>query len=174
MSSAIPPTENIYSPPAAELKPNQLKLPPYELATRLSRLAAIIIDTIVGLVVNLPFWQMTNYFDGILSGHQPPLSILIGGVVYGVAAYLLVHGYLLKKYGQTIGKRVMGIYIANIETHEKASLMDILLKRFFPVAVINIIPIVGPYLGLIDALFIFRKDQRCVHDHIANTHVLKK
>jgi hypothetical protein len=31
---------------------------------------------------------------------------------------------------------------------------------------------VGTFLVLVDVLFIFRKDRRCVHDHIAGTRVV--
>jgi hypothetical protein len=32
---------------------------------------------------------------------------------------------------------------------------------------------VGGVLSMIDSLAIFRKDQRCIHDHVAQTQVVK-
>jgi uncharacterized RDD family membrane protein YckC len=39
--------------------------------------------------------------------------------------------------------------------------------------IIGAIPYLGGIYGLVDALFIFRDDRRCVHDHIAGTRVVK-
>jgi uncharacterized RDD family membrane protein YckC len=36
-----------------------------------------------------------------------------------------------------------------------------------------LLPTVGPFAGLIDVLFIFLKDRRCLHDHIAGTVVVR-
>jgi uncharacterized RDD family membrane protein YckC len=30
-----------------------------------------------------------------------------------------------------------------------------------------------PFYGLVDVLFIFREDKRCIHDLIAGTHVVQ-
>lgn len=39
-------------------------------------------------------------------------------------------------------------------------------------AVISAIPLAGAAFGLVDILFIFRADRRCIHDLIAGTHVV--
>jgi uncharacterized RDD family membrane protein YckC len=50
----------------------------------------------------------------------------------------------------------------------------LILKRYLPISVVSVIPVVGPLLTLIDILFIFRSDRRCVHDLIADTQVLEE
>ncbi len=45
--------------------------------------------------------------------------------------------------------------------------------RYLPWWAASIVPFVGGLFALIDALFIFRKDHRCIHDHIAGTKVVQ-
>jgi hypothetical protein len=49
----------------------------------------------------------------------------------------------------------------------------LLLKRYLPVQVVGSIPVLGMFASLVDVLFIFRDDRRCVHDLIAGTQVTK-
>jgi hypothetical protein len=37
---------------------------------------------------------------------------------------------------------------------------------------IGLVPIIGPIYSIVDVLFIFRDDRRCIHDHIAGTRVV--
>ena len=47
------------------------------------------------------------------------------------------------------------------------------LLRGFVVGLLDNIPIIGPLVSLVDPLLIFRDDQRCLHDHIADTIVVR-
>jgi len=38
---------------------------------------------------------------------------------------------------------------------------------------VSLIPYAGSFVALLDVLFIFRRDQRCIHDHLAGTVVVK-
>ena len=82
-----------------------------------------------------------------------------------------MHGYLLKKYGQTIGKKLLGISIVTLDG-EKPEFWPLILKRYLPLGLVSYTPVVGRFLPTIDALFIFGKDKRCVHDFIAGTMVV--
>ncbi len=44
--------------------------------------------------------------------------------------------------------------------------------RYLPVWLVSVIPVIQLF-GMIDALFIFRRDRRCVHDLIAGTKVVR-
>lgn len=54
----------------------------------------------------------------------------------------------------------------------RQGLSKILLARQLPVQVMSVLPGVGGLLAILDVLFIFRKDQRCLHDLIAKTRVI--
>ncbi len=89
----------------------------------------------------------------------------------GIPAFLLMHGYLLHQDGQTLGKRLLGMRIVGLDGR-RVSLGHLILKRYVPIWLIAIIPWVGNWLVMIDSLFIFRGDKRCVHDLIAETKVV--
>lgn len=169
---SAPPSDNPYQPPNANIISDQPQLP-YERAGRGTKLLAALIDAFIGIVCSLPLWLLVDDFRNIFSGQQPSIMTLALGMVYGLVWFILVHGYYLNKYGQTVGKRILGVYIAKHDSTHKADIKDILIKRVLPVTVAALIPVVGNFLSLIDALFIFRADRRCIHDHIASTHVLK-
>ena len=143
------------------------------LASRMRRLGAALIDAIVGIIGSLPFWFATGMLEHITSGQTLPFALIAGSIVYGIIMLFVIHGYLLNKYGQTVGKFLLGIYIADFGTQQKATMLTIIFKRMLPVSIASAIPIIGSFLVLIDTLMIFRSDRRCLHDLIAHTQVLK-
>ncbi|MGR5361786.1 RDD family protein [Vibrio mediterranei] len=132
------------------------------LASRWSRFWAAFIDGLVMIVAYLPivfveqlervFYQSNNYFLDIL---------------YFAMCYLVLNGYLLHKYGQTIGKNVFEISIVGID-NQRMGFKEIVFKRWCPTLLMALVPL----LPLIDILFIFRKDRRCLHDLIAKSKVI--
>ena len=48
-----------------------------------------------------------------------------------------------------------------------------MLLRYLPTSAVSLIPYAGSFVALLDVLFIFRRDQRCIHDHLAGTVVVK-
>ena len=45
--------------------------------------------------------------------------------------------------------------------------------RYFVFGVAGQLPVIGQIVSLINVLFVYRKDKRCVHDHLAGTIVIK-
>lgn len=153
-------------------------------ATRLSRLAAYLID----MLILAPFtafyawgaFKILTFFERIalLMDDDMPLYVYmiisLGGMCFNWTIYVAVNAFWLNKYGQTIGKRVMKIYIADVNnTEEKAEFIDILLKRIGFIAVIPLIPVIGGLIALIDYLMVFTTDKRCLHDMAAKTKVMR-
>jgi uncharacterized RDD family membrane protein YckC len=103
-------------------------------------------------------------------GDVPVLLVLV--IVVGGLGLLIYNLYLLGKDGQSIGKKAMGIRIVRV-SGEQATLGRLVLLRYFAPQLIGAIPIVGALFGLADTLFIFREDRRCIHDHFADTVVVK-
>ena len=148
-----------------------------KLAPRGLRLIAISIDAaIVLLLCTFAFRFLyrsffTFDFRRIISLDTDYL-LLINFIAVGSSCliYFLINGYSLHKSGQTIGKKIIGIKI----TDEKGGvppLSKTYLIRFFIPAIIASLPVFGYLLWFIDALFIFTKNKKCLHDHIAETQV---
>ena len=90
----------------------------------------------------------------------------------GFVAFLVVNGYLLATRGQTVGKLAAGTRIVSVADNKILPFHKVILLRYLPVWVIAYVPLIGPILGLVNPLFIFREDRRCLHDHIAGTRVI--
>jgi uncharacterized RDD family membrane protein YckC len=161
---------NPYAPPLAEVRDP----PPVfsvELASRASRLGASILDTIVSALLTLPPLFLTGYFQRAMAGEIPLLEQL-GATVVSFALFGAANGYLMATAGQTVGKRLVGIRVVDVATSGVPTLMRQLGLRYGVMWFVAQIPGIGILLSLIDALFIFRSDRRCVHDLIARTKVV--
>jgi uncharacterized RDD family membrane protein YckC len=163
-----------YRPPKAEVMENPAGdgADSIELASRWSRLFAVLIDGVIGILVAIPFWAFSGAWDYVTSGQQLPYHYALLGGVYGFVGFLLVHYYFLNNRGQTVGKRIIGIKIVDLENNLTGA-NPLIVKRYLPISAVGLIPIVGSLLLLVDALFIFRKDRRCIHDLIAGTRVVR-
>lgn len=136
-------------------------------ATKFDRLMAAIIDGVIELIVLVPIFYYVG-FDGV---KQPSLSLLGVIFIYGIFTTLVLHGYLLYYYGQTIGKNYMSIRIENLDG-TKASVATIYFKRMLPMQLLGLISSFGQFIsGIVDPLFIFGKQRRCAHDYLAKTKV---
>lgn len=139
------------------------------LARRWKRFIALLIDGVILLVINLPIM----YGTGILrQGYKMTLGQHAAYFVVGLLIYLAVNGYLLVKQGQTVGKKLVGVRIVDSSSERLVSFGRVFGIRYFLPALIIQIPIVGTLFSLVDSLFIFRKDKRCIHDLMAGTKVV--
>lgn len=91
--------------------------------------------------------------------------------LFPVIAFFPLHGYLLSRYGQTIGKRIVGIAIVTMD-NRVPPFFQLITQRYLPQWVVGYIPLLGALLRLVDILAIFRPDRRCIHDHLAKTKVI--
>lgn len=168
--------KNIYSPPDADpgspVKTGEA-VSDINLASRRARLWASVIDvTLIVMFFAVVFYGTTYWNMAInqdLSLNEQLLSLFLGFAVYPG-----FNGYLLHKRGQTVGKWVLGIKIVSIESSGVLRLWKVFFARYVPQVLVALIPIAGRFLILINDLFIFRKDKRCVYDLIAGTKVIKE
>lgn len=160
-------TDNPYRAPAASLDALQAQQG-IELAGRMERLGAAFIDGMISIVLVLPVMYLVGYFD------HPSESFLatLGMQAASLALYFLVNGYFLKQTGQTLGKKMLGIKITDMHNNVPP-LLRILTLRYLPWSAIAAVPVVGLFIPMIESLFIFRADRRCLHDLIAGTRVVK-
>jgi len=136
-------------------------------ASRKDRWWAAVIDMVLQILASLPF----IWFIGLEAFKNPTPQLALANSANALLVYLVLHGYLLHKYGQTIGKAEYGMRIEMLNG-EKASFQHIILWRYLPILVLSFVPLIGQLIvGLINPLLIFRQDRRCLHDHIAGTQV---
>jgi uncharacterized RDD family membrane protein YckC len=145
-----------------------------ELADRGLRLGAYLLD---GLVVGAPIMLLA--FGAALfapRGGDEPNPLMLGGL--GLLMFAFIIGVLavnlvwLHRYGQTIAKRWLKIRIVRTDGSH-CSLLRIIFARVVPISLLGAIPLLGWIFTLVDALLIFREDHRCLHDHFADTIVVK-
>ena len=147
-----------------------------ELAGRGTRLAAWFIDVLtwlgpivfVGMIaaILVPTFAETMNNEDWVFGIMGFLALTVILVVVGINMTLLY------RHGQTIGKRVMKIKILRVDG-SRCALSRIIFARWLPMAVLGRIPFIGLLITVLDYLFIFRDDYRCLHDLIADTIVVK-
>ncbi|HEY0721443.1 MAG TPA: RDD family protein [Gammaproteobacteria bacterium] len=159
-----------YQPPKSDLSLPTESVS--ELATLGGRFVAALIDGVISMVMVVPLMYLMGLFDYAGQGEEPPFLLMLASSVISFALFATVHLVLLKKHGQTIGKRVMKIRIVDMNG-VKPDLATLLFKRYLPVNAVGLIPMLGQFLPLADVLFIFRRDRRCVHDLIAGTQVVR-
>lgn len=152
---------NPYAAPKARAEqPNSLD-GERPLATRISRLLAVLIDSFIPLPLMLPaiFFMESSR----------EVSIGIIGLV-GLA-FFIIQVVLICKQSQTVGKALMKIRVDEYGTDHRAGPAKYLLLRIFVVGIIGGIPLVGLLFSIVNPFFIFGREQRCLHDYIAGTVV---
>jgi uncharacterized RDD family membrane protein YckC len=164
--------DNRYAPPRATVSDTAPEDGERELAGRGTRLGAAIIDGIILGLIIWPYAMTTDYWTRATQG-QIEMSDLLQLSLVSLIGFLVLHGYLLHKHGQTIGKRLLGIRIVSASDGQIVSLGTIFGLRYVPIQIAGIVPVIGNVLPLLDVLFIFREDRRCLHDFIAGTKVVK-
>ena len=144
----------------------------FDLASRGSRLLAAILDSILATLFMAPAVIALGVFDGFPNIEPVSRTLQLQLAVAGFAGYLLLHSYLLYTQSQTVGKWLVGVRIVGLDG-SRASFGVIVGLRVLPVSIASQIPLIGQLLTLIDVLFIFGADRRCLHDRIAETVVVR-
>lgn len=181
--------ENPYAPPTSELVPEVFVGTAEIAASRMKRLGAVLLDfTILSVlylatILLIDIANGTNIFEEVFI--SPPeeefrwfeINLLKGGYYIGLAidaaVFFLINGYLLAKRGQSIGKVVVDIAIVNVDTHRILPIGRLMMLRFAPIYMIQAFMAFAHLLVfIVDALFVFRRDRRTLHDMIAGTTVI--
>jgi uncharacterized RDD family membrane protein YckC len=172
-----------------------MEMPAFVPAERGTRLLARVIDWVLEFVCAIPGGiilgeEFLKLVVTVGQGGEPDFSQVdlhrlgLGAFVFGVCwlTLLAIQVWMLSTRGQSIGKRITGIRIIRLQNGEKPGFVYGWLMREFLITIIGfmaaVIPIIGPILlrpafHLVDWCMIFRDDQRCLHDLMAGTRVVR-
>ncbi|WP_395716986.1 RDD family protein [Prosthecobacter sp.] len=165
---------NPYTAPQANIVTPAM-MPRLKLASRGARLGAAIIDTLIvmfAIAVPVVIGVMLMGQAEKSGGDDVPVAAISFFVLAGVVmlGLLVWNAVWLTKYGQTIAKRMLKIRVVSFPDGQNAGFVKAFLLRAVVNAIINQFV---PLYGIVDACFIFREDQRCLHDLIADTTVVE-
>jgi len=178
-------TQNPFAPPRALVE--QLNAPEEMVtATRLSRFLAVLIDGspffVGGVIAALLIPGMFSS-GGHTFGAATMNAIGLLGLAFGIVClgWLVWNIVLLYRYGQTVGKKVLGIRVVRMDGSRVAFARFFFLRWLGTVVVTWIISaillaihlrLLSQFAGLVDGLVIFGAARRCLHDYIADTKVV--
>jgi len=135
------------------------------------RFAATCIDISIMMVCLVPIVQSMGLVELVEKQQAIPVDAQIKLIIFQLMMFFVLHGFLLQQYGQTIGKRIIGIAIVTLD-NQKPAFLPLILQRYVSQWLMGMVPVLGVLLRLADILFVFRDDRRCIHDWIAKTKVI--
>tara|TARA_Y100001934_G_scaffold283370_1_gene402558 strand:+ start:143 stop:649 length:507 start_codon:yes stop_codon:yes gene_type:complete len=156
------------------------------LAGRIRRLLATAIDMVLVPSLTLIVMMATDVVEDAEDWANPWWVLVLR--VFGVAvlSYLILNGYTLMRRGQTLGKLLLGIAIvpaaavgsSAAELHPVPLWKLIFIRAlFFPLLFLLVVAVVIPWVALIpvlDQIFAFARNRRCLHDYAAGTAVVRR
>lgn len=155
---------NPYQPPRADFQTGVPALgEDLPLAEPSTRLWATFIDGLISLPIFL-FWVF-----GTMGADGNQAAVYVVTALAGAAGLALVIAqlYLMSTRGQTLGKKWLGIKMVDLHGQNPGFVRAVVLR-----SVVNGLLGFVPLYSLVDVLFIFRQDRRCVHDLLAGTKVV--
>ena len=144
-----------------------------ELASRSKRLIGALVDACISIIVTFPVMMAMGVIQQLRDGQAVTVPQAVFFFFFGLVVFLLIHGYFLAKYGQTVGKRLIGTCIVSYADGQILPLGKVVGLRYLSIAIIGQIPFIGALFALVDILFIFGQERRCIHDLIAGTKVIR-
>ena len=164
-----PPSEgpNPYAPPVQQDEWNTAgTFDDAVLASRGRRFLGNILDSLVYVVAFVPafFIGMAGGSDDFTGGAAIAMGVLMTAVV-------IVQAVLVATTGQSIAKKLLGMRIVQLDGSPIGFVRGVLV-RSWALAAITQIPVVGGIIALVDALYIFGAEQRCLHDVMAGSKVV--
>jgi len=165
---SAPASDNPYQSPSVPTPPIPRASPSlrYELAPRSTRFFGAILDTLITLAGGIPggILMFATIENNEEMGAVGMLAALAGMLVVGIINWVMI-----SQSGQSIAKRIMRMRIIVRDTGELPGFVRGVLLRVWLPALINQ---ACNLFSLIDALWIFGDERRCLHDLIAGTVVV--
>lgn len=171
MSAAEGAEFNPYQAPESSRVARREPNSPRRLAGRVERLLASILDTLLYFPAFL--WLALGNAAAFLTDDETVVPDDRGAI--GILLFLLftlfvlaLQAFLLTTRGWTVGKRVLKLRIESVHGGSLGFLQLVVLRTLLPAA----FGFCCGLFSLIDALFIFGEERRCLHDLLAGTVVV--
>ncbi|MEZ4814755.1 MAG: RDD family protein [Bdellovibrionota bacterium] len=148
--------------------------PTYRLANFKERLGAYAVDFLIIFALGMPFTSLVSVAEFLYSkmtlnpmAHYEAVFALLRALV-GVAVVFLYVGYFYKKRSTTLGKSLFNLKVIHLPYGECPNYKTAFLRDVFGRMLSGLAFMVG-YL-----MVLFKEDRRALHDHLADTVVLKQ
>lgn len=183
-----------YSPPGSDVNAGvPVGVQGAEPAGRGTRLTAVTLDGLLISVPLVPLLAVGTYFgvrtqlevaragmgqklseaSSLGTSEWTVLLAVAAGIGFlGALAIAIYQWTLIARTGQSLGKKWTSIRIERIDGGPITFGTGVVLRNWVP-KVMGAFPYLGALFSLIDCLFIFRQDRRCLHDLIAGTRVVR-
>ena len=166
----VPTSENPYEAPQAAVRDVGTRTGRQRLAGRGIRLGAHLLDSIFYVPLMIPAIM------GMVAEQEDPGVLFFGGIGLSAVltiAFLMYQGMLVAQNGWTLGKKICKIRVVRLDGSDAGLARIFWMRNVVGIFLIGMIPVVGSFYGLIDPLFIFGDERRCLHDMIADTKVIE-
>ena len=179
---------NPFAPPATDIEaagaPSSVDAATVNLATRWQRFGGAFVDGLIIGVATAPAYLgvAEGTFAKTATGTKGSALLLFSmtgmwGLIAGalLLAVGIVNWTLLASRGQSLGKIAAGTRVVMLDG-SRAPFTKVVVLRTWIFQFLPYIPglnSLAGLVGLIDVLFIFRADRRCLHDQLAGTKVVR-
>jgi len=162
---------NPYRAPESEGAVRREPSPRRHLAGRVERLLAAILDSL--LYVPAFLWLLMGNAAAFLSDsvtYQLDRAGTLGILLFiaTCVGIFSLQSFLLTAHGWTLGKRVLKLRVVTVDGQRVGFVQVVLLRSLIP----GLAAFCCGLFSLIDALFIFGDERRCLHDLLAGTIVV--
>ena len=140
-----------------------------DLAGRGARFGAQMIDGVVFFFSIMVIILLFTFV--LLALGKNSAAAVVGTIIYFASIFLfptLYEGFMLARFGQTLGKMAVGIQVVHSDGQKLTTAGA--WKRCGSRILMAFVPL----LGLIDILYIFGERRTCLHDRAASTAVVNK
>jgi len=139
------------------------------LATLGQRLGGSMLDSLFLVLACLPGFLIAVIIDSKFKDGGA-LHMALAGV--GLLILFIYQTVIISNSGQSLAKRLLKTKIVRLDGSAAGFVHGVLLRTWV-VGMLGAIPFLGSFIGILDAVLIFREDRRTLHDHIAGTNVIQ-
>ena len=153
-----------------------IELPP-EISKQLTglgdRFLAVLIDTLIWLFPFIFVFVSLIVYAFEIGWAMWFAAAMVLLTISSFIVILVFHIILVIKRSQSIGKYLMDIYVYDLTIKKRMEFWKYaLLRKVVCKEIIPAVPFFGFFYTVIDIIFVFRRDHRTLHDHMAESVVL--